>query len=70
MVVTYYIKLFCTRADRCNGNFMSLLPLVTETITEDTKILLNELKLLIQSADQIIRNVALCTGWHWTSTLF
>ena len=31
MVVTYYIKLFCTVADRHNGILMSLLPLVGET---------------------------------------
>ena len=31
MVVTYYIKLFRTRADRHNGILMSLLFLVTET---------------------------------------
>ena len=33
MVVTYYIKLFCTRADRRNGILMSVLLLVAETIT-------------------------------------
>ena len=31
MVVTYYIKLFCTGADRHNGILMSLLRLVAET---------------------------------------
>ena len=31
MVDNYYIKLFCTGADRCNGILMSLLVLVTET---------------------------------------
>ena len=31
MVVTYYIKLFRTGADRHNGILMSLLPLVAET---------------------------------------
>ena len=34
MVVTCYIKLFCTGADRRNGILMSLLPLVAETISE------------------------------------
>ena len=38
MVVTYYIKLFRTRADRHNGILMSLLPLVTETIIDFTNI--------------------------------
>ena len=37
MVVSYYVKLFRTGANRYNGTLMSLLPLVTETI----KILLN-----------------------------
>ena len=32
IVITYYIKLFCTGADRHNGILMSLLLLVTETI--------------------------------------
>ena len=32
MVVTYYIKLFLTGADRHNGILMSLLLLVAETI--------------------------------------
>ena len=32
MVVTYYTKLFRTRADRRNGILMSLLLLVAETI--------------------------------------
>ena len=32
MVVTFYIKLFHTGADRCNGILMSLLLLVAETI--------------------------------------
>ena len=31
MVITYYIKLFRTRADRHNGILMSLLLLATET---------------------------------------
>ena len=31
MVVTYYIKLFRTRADKHNGVLMSLLLLVAET---------------------------------------
>ena len=35
MVVTYYIKLFCTGADKHNGILMSLLLLVTETIIEN-----------------------------------
>ena len=30
MVVTYYINFFCTRADRHNGIFMSLLRIVAE----------------------------------------
>ena len=34
MVVTYYIKLFRTGADRHNGILMSLLFLVAETIME------------------------------------
>ena len=33
MVVTYYIKLFCTRADWHNGILMSVLLLVADTIT-------------------------------------
>ena len=33
MVVTYYTKLFRTRADRRNGTLMSFLVLVTETIS-------------------------------------
>ena len=37
MVVTYYIKLFRTRADRHNGILMSLFPLVAETIIDFTK---------------------------------
>ena len=32
MVVTYYIKLFCTGADRNNSILMSLLRLVAETM--------------------------------------
>ena len=36
MVVTYYIKLFCTGTDRHNIIFMSLLLLVAETIMELT----------------------------------
>ena len=34
MVVTYYIKLFRTGADRHNGILMSLLLLVAETIIQ------------------------------------
>ena len=33
MIVTYYIKLFRTRAERHNGILMSLLLLIAETIT-------------------------------------
>ena len=36
MVVTYYIKLFRTEADRHNGILMSLLLLVEETISRIT----------------------------------
>ena len=32
MVVTYYVKLFCTRTDKQNGILMSLVLLVPETI--------------------------------------
>ena len=32
IVITYYIKLLCTGADRHNGILLSLLLLVTETI--------------------------------------
>ena len=39
MVVTYYIKLFRTRADRHNGILMSLLLLVSETINTQFEIL-------------------------------
>ena len=34
MVITYYIKLFRTGADRCNGILMSLLLAVAETIKQ------------------------------------
>ena len=37
MVVTYYIKLFRTGADRHNGILMSLLHLVAETINKIKK---------------------------------
>ena len=40
MVVTYYIKLFRTRADRHNGILMSLLLLVAETIVFQIQIML------------------------------
>ena len=39
MVVTYYIKLFRTKADRHNGILMSLLLLVSETINTQFEIL-------------------------------
>ena len=37
MVVTYYIKLFRTRADRHNGILMSLFLLIAETINKKTE---------------------------------
>ena len=37
MVVTYYIKIFCTGANRHNGILMSLLLLVARTINSNNK---------------------------------
>ena len=58
MVVTYYIKLFRTGADRHNGILMSLLLLVAETIISyDTNLKVIKRKLGLSSCCQRRRTI-------------
>ena len=50
MVVTYYIKLFRTGANRYNGILMSLLLLVAETIIRKGEYIKCEKSILLQNS--------------------
>ena len=66
MVVTYYIKLFRTGANRYNGILMSLLLLVAETIIRKGEYIKCEKSILLQNS-WIINFLRLTSllPWNW-----